>query len=59
VTVGAPSGSADACHQACRQFVLEGTRPHVIRPKRAKTLCFEVGGEAVFAQRVRATDGTR
>ena len=30
-------------------FVEMGTRPHVIRPVRARALRFEVGGEVVFA----------
>lgn len=30
----------------------EGTRPHVIRPVRAKALRFEVDGNVVFARRV-------
>lgn len=46
------------CDHPAVTFVLEGTRPHVIRPKRAKALRFEVGGEVVFAQRVRHP-GTR
>lgn len=33
-------------------FVHEGTRPHVIRPRRARALRFEIGGRVVFAQRV-------
>jgi len=33
-------------------FVRGGTRPHVIRPYRAKALRFEVGGRVVFAQQV-------
>lgn len=34
------------------QFVAEGTQPHVILPRSAKVLRFEVGGEVVFATRV-------
>jgi hypothetical protein len=45
-------GVITCTHPAVR-FVLDGTRPHTIRPKRASVLRFEVGGEAVFAQRVR------
>ncbi|MEW2127109.1 HK97 gp10 family phage protein [Streptomyces sp. NPDC007259] len=30
-------------------YVNDGTRPHVIRPKRAKALRFNVGGRTVFA----------
>lgn len=36
----------------------EGTRPHLIRPRRAKALRFMVGGQIVFASRVRHP-GTR
>lgn len=34
------------------RFVHDGTRPHVIRPRNARALRFEVGGRIVFAQRV-------
>ena len=34
------------------KYVEEGTRPHVIVPKRAKVLAFKVGGSMVFARRV-------
>ncbi|PWI06533.1 hypothetical protein DIZ27_32860 [Streptomyces sp. NWU339] len=44
-------------HHAVR-FVLDGTRPHIIRPRRAKALRFETGGRVVFAKRVRHP-GTR
>jgi HK97 gp10 family phage protein len=33
-------------------FVEKGTRPHIIRPKRARALRFTVGGQTVFAARV-------
>ncbi len=33
-------------------YVERGTRPHIIRPKRARALRFVVGGETVFAARV-------
>lgn len=33
--------------------VHEGARPHVIRPRHARALRFEVEGRVVFAQRVR------
>lgn len=33
-------------------YVIKGTRPHVIRPRRAKALRFQAGGQTVFAQRV-------
>lgn len=46
------------CDHPAVKFVLDGTRPHVIRPRRAKALRFEVGGEVVFAKRVRHP-GTR
>lgn len=41
--------SADAPYAAP---VHEGARPHVIRPRYARALRFEVGGRVVFAQRV-------
>lgn len=31
----------------------DGTRPHEIRPKKAKVLVFNVGGRTVFTQKVR------
>ncbi|WP_280329602.1 HK97 gp10 family phage protein [Nocardia wallacei] len=34
------------------RFIEEGTRPHVIRPRNARALRFEIGGRVVFAQRV-------
>lgn len=34
-------------------YVEFGTRPHLILPKRAKALRFEVDGEVVFARRVQ------
>jgi Bacteriophage HK97-gp10, putative tail-component len=39
-------------------MVHDGTRPHVIRPRRAKALRFRVGGRVVFARVVRHP-GTR
>lgn len=39
-------------------YVHEGTRPHLIRPKRAKALRFNIGGRTVFARLVRHP-GTR
>jgi len=39
-------------------FVAMGTRPHIIRPVRARVLRFEVRGQVVFAMRVRHP-GTR
>lgn len=38
--------------------VHEGSRPHIIRPRTAKALRFEVGGRTVFAKMVRHP-GTR
>jgi len=34
-------------------YVEYGTKPHIIRPVRAKALAFEVGGTTVFAKLVR------
>lgn len=39
-------------------MVNDGTRPHIIRPKRAKALRFRVGGKVVFA-RIVHHPGTR
>lgn len=39
-------------------MVNDGTRPHVIRPRRAQVLRFQVGGRVVFA-RVVNHPGTR
>ncbi|WP_234334281.1 hypothetical protein [Streptomyces sp. NRRL B-1347] len=44
-------------HPASR-YILDGTRPHLIRPRRRKALRFDVGGEIVFAKLVRHP-GTR
>jgi hypothetical protein len=38
--------------------VHEGSKPHIIRPRRAKALRFQAGGETVFAKFVRHP-GTR
>ncbi|WP_326813932.1 MULTISPECIES: hypothetical protein [unclassified Streptomyces] len=46
------------CDHPAVRFVLDGTRPHVIRPRRAKALRFEVGGRVVYAAYVRHP-GTR
>ena len=35
------------------EFVINGTRPHQIRPVRAKALRFRVGGRIVYAKLVR------
>lgn len=40
------------------RFVHEGTRPHVIRPRTARALRFQIGGRVVFAARVQHP-GTR
>lgn len=40
------------------QYVIYGTRPHIIRPRRARVLRFEVGGRVVYAAVVRHP-GTR
>lgn len=40
------------------QYVIYGTRPHIIRPRRARALRFEVGGRVVYAAYVRHP-GTR
>jgi hypothetical protein len=34
-------------------YVINGTRPHLIRPVRAKSLRFTVGGQVVYARLVR------
>lgn len=34
-------------------YVHEGTRPHIIRPRRAQALRFQIGGRTVFAKMVR------
>lgn len=41
------------CDHPAVLFVLKGTRPHLIRPRRAKALKFDVGGSTVFAKLVR------
>ncbi|WTW95387.1 hypothetical protein OG216_19285 [Streptomycetaceae bacterium NBC_01309] len=46
------------CDHPAVHYVLNGTRPHVIRPHRAKALRFEVRGEVVYARLVRHP-GTR
>ncbi|MER7841670.1 hypothetical protein ABTY98_38745 [Streptomyces sp. NPDC096040] len=46
------------CHHPKVRLVLDGTRPHLIRPRRAKFLRFEVGGDVVFTKLVRHP-GTR
>jgi hypothetical protein len=46
------------CDHPAVRYVLDGTRPHIIVPRRAKALRFEAGGSIVFAKRVRHP-GTR
>ncbi|MFJ7090347.1 hypothetical protein ACIQWL_08780 [Streptomyces mirabilis] len=46
------------CDHPKVRLVLDGTRPHLIRPRRAKALRFEVGAQVVFATLVRHP-GTR
>ncbi|MGX1514042.1 hypothetical protein [Streptomyces collinus] len=41
------------CDHPAVRFVLDGTKPHIIVPRRAKALRFEAGGSVVFAKRVR------
>lgn len=38
------------CTHPAAQYVLFGTRKHIIRPRRAKALRFEVGGRVTFAK---------
>ncbi|MGW4731842.1 hypothetical protein ACWEQC_22210 [Streptomyces shenzhenensis] len=46
------------CDHPAVRYVLDGTRPHIIRPRRAKALRFEVSGRVVFAAYARHP-GTR
>ena len=46
------------CDHPAVRFSLDGTRPHLIRPRRAKALRFEAGGDVVFTKLVRHP-GTR
>ncbi|MCX4609372.1 hypothetical protein [Streptomyces mirabilis] len=46
------------CDHPATLYVLEGTRPHLIRARRGKALRFEVDGQVVFATVVRHP-GTR
>lgn len=46
------------CDHPAVRFVVEGTRPHIVKPRRAKALRFEVGGQVVFAAYARHP-GTR
>ncbi|MEV3895294.1 hypothetical protein [Streptomyces anulatus] len=47
-----------SCDHPAVHFVLNGTRPHLIRPRRKSVLRFEVGGRVVFTRLVRHP-GTR
>ncbi|UQA95611.1 hypothetical protein [Streptomyces halobius] len=38
------------CDHPAVHYVLNGTRPHVIRPRRAKALRFDSGGRTAFAK---------
>jgi hypothetical protein len=38
------------CDHPAVRFVIDGTRPHLIRPRRAKALRFQVGGDVVFTR---------
>ncbi|SOE31806.1 hypothetical protein [Streptomyces sp. OK228] len=46
------------CHHPKVRLVLDGTRPHIIRPRNKRYLRFEVGGDVAFAKLVRHP-GTR
>lgn len=46
------------CDHPAVRFVLDGTRPHIIRARRAKALRFDMGGRTVFAKQVHHP-GTR
>ncbi|MET9462415.1 hypothetical protein ABZY05_46710 [Streptomyces canus] len=46
------------CDHPATIFVLNGTRPHIIRPRRARALRFEVDGRVVYSAIVRQP-GTR
>ncbi|MGW2964026.1 hypothetical protein ACWDGI_36960 [Streptomyces sp. NPDC001220] len=46
------------CDHPKERPVLDGTRPHLIRPRRRNFLRFEVGGDVVFTKLVRHP-GTR
>jgi hypothetical protein len=45
-------GRLESAHPATI-YVIKGTRPHIIRPVRAKALRFMVGGRVVYARIVR------
>ncbi|MFJ1528300.1 hypothetical protein ACIOFV_07705 [Streptomyces mirabilis] len=46
------------CNHPKVRLVLDGTRPHLIRPRRRNFLRFEVGGDVVYTKLVRHP-GTR
>lgn len=46
------------CDHPATIYVLNGTRPHIIRPRRKKALRFEVDGRVVYAKIVHHP-GTR
>lgn len=37
------------CHHPATVYVINGTRPHIIRPRRARALRFQSGGRTVYA----------
>lgn len=57
VIASRPVGVVECDHPAV-QYVLHGTRPHMIRARRASVLVFMVGGRKTFAKSVRHP-GTR
>ncbi|HLL36191.1 MAG TPA: hypothetical protein VK545_20440 [Streptomyces sp.] len=50
-----PAGLAGIvkCDHPATTYVVNGTRPHIIRPRRRKALRFDIGGRTVFAAVVR------
>jgi hypothetical protein len=46
-----PVGTITVNHPAAL-FVIDGTKPHQIRPVRARALRFTIGGQVVFARLV-------
>lgn len=46
------------CDHPAVLYVLDGTRPHLIRPRRAQALRFTIGNRVIFARLVRHP-GTR
>ncbi|MCX5326277.1 hypothetical protein [Streptomyces sp. NBC_00120] len=50
--VSGPTGlqGVIVCDHPAVRYVLDGTRPHIIRPRRKKALRFDVGGRTVFAK---------